>query len=133
MILLDTHVLLWLRLGSKKLGAKTRNILDQALADDNLYVSSVSFWEISMLVHKNRIDIDGGLDVWLKKALGQGLQDVPVTSSICLQAGSLEGLPGGPADRIIVATALAGGYQLLTADKDILAWPGRLSRLDARV
>ena len=86
-----------------------------------------------MLVHKNRIDIDGGLDVWLKKALGQGLQDVPVTSSICLRAGSLEGLPGGPADRIIVATALAGGYQLLAADRDILAWPGRLSRLDARV
>jgi PIN domain nuclease of toxin-antitoxin system len=35
-----------------------------------------------------------------------------------------------PADRLIVATALAG-HRLMTADQRILGWPGRMSRLDA--
>ena len=38
---------------------------------------------------------------------------------------------GDPSDRLIVATALVGGHQLVTADRLILAWSGPLRRLDA--
>ena len=43
---------------------------------------------------------------------------------------SLQDIHGDPADRLIVATALEG-HRLVTADRGILAWPGRLSRLPA--
>lgn len=39
---------------------------------------------------------------------------------------------GDPIDRIIVATALAHDAVLLTADRPILEWSGRLRRQDAR-
>ena len=131
MILLDTHVWLWLRLGSGKLGSKAKNLIDQALAADSLYISAISFWEISMLIRKNRLEITDNLDAWLKRSLDQGLQDIVITSQISLRAGGLQDLPGDPADRIILATAL-DGYRLMTADQDLLAWPGKLSRIDAR-
>lgn len=39
-------------------------------------------------------------------------------------------LPGDPADRIIVATAL-NGHRLVTADRQLLDWPGQIQRLRA--
>ncbi len=47
-------------------------------------------------------------------------------------AVELEGMHGDPIDRIIVATALAHDAVLLTADRPILEWSGRLRRQDAR-
>ena len=43
-----------------------------------------------------------------------------------------EGFHNDPADRFIVATALVGGHTLLTTDREILAWPGDLQRVDVR-
>lgn len=120
-------------MGSTKLGDKAKKIIDQALANNNLYISAISFWEIAMLVRKNRLEITDSLDVWLKNSsLEKGLQNILVSSQIALKAGGLPNLHGDPADRIIMATAL-NGYKLLTADKMLLAWPGKLDRVDARL
>ena len=62
--------------------------------------------------------------------LNEGLVEVPVDGEIATRAGSLHDMHGDPADRMIVATALAG-HQLVTTDRRILVWSGRLNRLDA--
>ena len=131
MILLDTHTLLWLKLGSDKLGIKTRKLIDQAWSDNAVYVSVITFWEISMLVNKGKIKLFKDLNVWTQKSLDQGLKAVSINSQIAIRAGSLRDLHGDPADRIIVATALEG-YQLVTADRQILDWSGQLNRLNAK-
>ena len=46
------------------------------------------------------------------------------------RAATLTDFHADPADRLIVATALAG-HRLVTSDRRILEWPGKLSRLDA--
>ncbi|MYC63391.1 MAG: type II toxin-antitoxin system VapC family toxin [Caldilineaceae bacterium SB0661_bin_34] len=56
---------------------------------------------------------------------------MPVDGGIGIRANALPGFHAGPADRIIVSTALEG-YRLLTADDGILRWSGNLNRLDAR-
>ena len=43
--LLDTHTLLWMLYGDKRLKASTRRMID---GDLPLYYSSVSFWEIAL-------------------------------------------------------------------------------------
>ena len=49
-----------------------------------------------------------------------------------MRAAELERLRRDPFDRIIVATALVEDAVLLTADRPILEWPGRLRRQDAQ-
>lgn len=49
-----------------------------------------------------------------------------------MHAAELQDLHLDPIDRIIVATALVEDAVLLTADRPLLAWPGRLRRQDAR-
>jgi len=45
-IILDTHALVWMDSGDSSLGKRTIQRLDQALADDSLAVSAISFWEV---------------------------------------------------------------------------------------
>ena len=49
-----------------------------------------------------------------------------------MTAVELEELHGDPLDRIIVATALIEDAVLVTADRPLLEWSGRLHRQDAR-
>lgn len=83
-----------------------------------------------MRVQKGRLSFLLDLAAWRRDLLGQGVVEIPVDGAIAARAGLLPDLHGDPADRLIVATALAGD-QLVTADRLILDWPGQLSRLDA--
>ena len=49
-----------------------------------------------------------------------------------MRASELDELHGDPIDRIIVATALVEDAVLLTADRSILDWSGKMRRQDAR-
>ena len=57
MLILDTHVLVWLDEGSPRLGTEALQAINRALASGQLGVASISFWEIAMLVMKKRLDI----------------------------------------------------------------------------
>ena len=83
-----------------------------------------------MLVRRGRIRLDQDVESWRRQLQQQGAAEIPVDGVIGLRAAALEGMPGDPADRIIVATALEG-YRLVTADRRILAWDGPVQRLDA--
>ena len=130
MILLDTHVLLWYRMGDRRLGRRARRTVERALSRRRAAVSAVSFWEVALLVSRGRIDLLVDPEAWRRTLLAQGLLEIPVNGIIAVRAGMLAGLRGDPADRLIVATALEG-HQLLTADRRILDWSGQLNRLDA--
>ena len=130
-MLLDTQVLLWLRLGSAKLGANARLEIEEAWQSDDVGVSAITFWEVAMLKSKGRIRFPEDIGLWRKEQLDQGLIEIPVDGDIGLRAGLLSDIHGDPADRIIVATAMFGN-RLATADRRILAWPGQLTRLNAR-
>ena len=132
MLLLDTHGLIWVVEGSKRLGRRAARLADDALAGDGLGVASISFWEIAMLVNRGRISVDPSVDQWRLRVLGLGVQEVPLTGDIAIAAAGLSDLHGDPADRIIVATGVATSATLVTADDRILAWPGTLKRQDAR-
>ena len=130
MILLDTHVLLWLESGNERLGANARREIDRAWEVGEAAVSAVSFWEVAMLESKGRLELKLDLQAWRRDLLQRGLVEVAVDGGTALRAGQLVGLHGDPADRLIIATALAG-YQLVTADMLILNWSGVLNRLRA--
>lgn len=133
MILLDTHVLVWLDAGDPKLGQETLLLLNKSLGEGNLFVSAISFWEVAMLVEKGRLGLQMELDVWRKELLFNGLVEIPFSGSIGIRAGQLADFHGDPADRMIVATALENSAALVTADEKILKWQKLSHRFDARV
>ena len=131
MIIVDTHALLWLRIGEARLGVGARRIIDDAFRDRELAVSAMTFWEVALLRNKGRLDFPEDVGLWRRELLGQGIVEIPVDGEIGIRANGLANFHPDPADRIIVATALQG-HTLVTGDRSILDWAGSLNRLDAR-
>ncbi len=131
-VLLDTNAPIWLLLDIHRLGPETRQLADSALIDSELLVSAFSFWEVSMLMQKNRMDIEQDMSEWRDAVLDMGVREIALSGDIGILSTELDGLPADPADRIIVATALAREATLVTADARILDWRGTLDRHDAR-
>ena len=132
MIVLDTHVSVWLDAGTAELGDETAGLIDGEFAIDGVAVSAISFWEIAMLIAKGRIVIAKPLLRWREELLAAGLRELPVDGRLGIEAAELANFHGDPADRFIVATALTLGCKLVTADRQILAWPGLIEAVDAR-
>ncbi len=133
MILLDTHVLLWVDQGSDRLGPEARRLTESAQQRGDIGVSAISFWEVAMLALKGRIRTSVDLSRWRRDLLDAGLLELAVDGATGIEATRLSGLQGDPADRMILATAAALGATLLTADERLLGWAGTLRRHDARI
>ena len=131
MILLDTHVLIWVRTGDYRLGRRTRGVVETALQEGKAAVSAITFWEAGMRAQKGMLGLGQHLETWRQELIEAGIVEIPVNGVIAARAGLLTEMHGDPADRIIVATALEG-HRLITADNRILEWNGDLNRLDAR-
>jgi PIN domain nuclease of toxin-antitoxin system len=132
LIVVDTHVLLWLAAGEPRLGPRARGTLDRALSDDELAVSAITFWEVAMLIAASRVDVGSGGAAWRSEMLDLGVHEIPLDGEIAVAAVELAGLHGDPADRIIAATAAIQGAVLMTADERLLTWKNPLRRHDAR-
>lgn len=130
-MLLDTHVLLWSRLGSGQIGPRCKELMARALRQGVLATSAISFWETALLHQKGRMTLLEDVRAWRARLLSDGLVEIPVDGDIGIRANQLDCFHADPADRIIVATAL-GGHSLVTADNRILTWDGNLRRVDAR-
>jgi PIN domain nuclease of toxin-antitoxin system len=133
MILLDTHVLLWVDSDGRKLGRQSRSLIDRAWKSNGLAVSALSFWEAAVLCAKRRIRLPMPITDWRRKLLAAGLIEWPLDGEIALRANDLTTLPTDPVDRFIVATALCRNLDLMTADEPLLDWRHALQRHDARV
>ncbi|MDE2849728.1 MAG: type II toxin-antitoxin system VapC family toxin [Acidobacteriota bacterium] len=130
MLLLDTHILLWMTFGDRRFGPAARRATDEALVAGDAAVSAISFWEIALLVQKRRIRLPWEAEALRRYLLDHGLKELPVDGAVGVRSILLTELPGDPADRIIVATAL-NGHRLVTADRQLLDWPGQIQRLRA--
>lgn len=119
MILLDTHIVLWLVRNDPRLGRKA---IEAIADDDDRRVSAMVSWEVAMDVDKGRLSVEMPLVRWLRESFDSiQVRDVPVTGAIAFDAGSLrDGLHGDPCDRIMIATARALSCALVTADRTIL-------------
>ncbi len=129
MILLDTHVLVHYASDDRKLGKRARAAIDRTLARDEVFVSALSFWEVAMLVAKDRLTLDTTVPAFRAATLATGIQEEPVDGEIAITAGELADHHGDPADRMLVATALVRGLTLLTADTILLGWKLRGLRI----
>ena len=133
MILLDTHVLVWMDEDNPKLGRKARELIEEAFREDDVGVSVISFWECALLAAKDRITLPGPMATWRLELLANGLIELSLDGPTAILAAQLEGLHKDPADRFIAATALRHQAILVSADDRLLAGGSGLAVQDARV
>lgn len=124
MILLDTHVLVRSVMDSHRLGEEFKATLSSSWAEGAVAVSSIVFWEITMLQGKGRLGRVLPSRSLRNKLRVNGVNILPVDDEIAIRAAELgdEGFHPDPADRFITATAIIGGLQLVTADRKIVEW-----------
>lgn len=132
MIVLDTHVLAWADNDERKLGRKTRALINRLWARGEVAACAMSFWEVALLQARGRLELPVTVDEWRGQLLAAGLLELPVDGNVGIRAVSLAGLPNDPADRLIVATALHHDAALVSADERLLGWDHPLVRHDAR-
>ncbi|OLE48505.1 MAG: hypothetical protein AUG46_03350 [Acidobacteria bacterium 13_1_20CM_3_58_11] len=100
MILVDTHVVVWLAFGQGQLPGKARAAIDDARKNgDGLAISDITLLELATLASKGRIHLDISLESFL--------QEVEARFVVLPISGR-------------AATALVEGLRLLTADRQIL-------------
>jgi PIN domain nuclease of toxin-antitoxin system len=124
MLLLDTHVLLWIAEGLPQLSLSSRELIDNAAAEEGLAVSAISFWEVAMLEMRQRISLSLPVPAWREVILDKsGATEIPVTGDVAIESVFLPGgLQEDPADRLLVATARLQGCRLATRDEGILQY-----------
>ena len=126
MIVLDTHTLVWwLGADKKRLSSTALKTINRELASDQVVVSSISAWEIAMLVQHNKLDLSMDVMVWLQEAGRiENLKFLPVDNVVAVKSRFLPGeFHPDPADRIIVALARDLACPLVTADEKIRNYP----------
>ena len=119
-ILVDTHVVVWLAFDQKKISTRARAAIDDARKNaQGLAICDITLLELATLASKGRIRLDVSLETFLQEVELRFVV-LPIRGRACIRAMGLPAsYPNDPADRIIAATALAEGLALLTADRAI--------------
>ncbi len=130
-LLLDTHIVLWLDSGDHRLRPSTRNLIEETWRlGGNLQISAVSGWEIACLFDRGHIELDLAPEQWLSRfAARPGIAMLPLECQIAARAYSFPGFNGrDPADRLLIATAVATGSALVTYDRQITQFARRYGK-----
>jgi PIN domain nuclease of toxin-antitoxin system len=120
-IVLDTHAWVWWVTKPDALSPEARRAVEGAVQADGIYVSSISVWELAMLVAKGRLELKLDVHDWVAGCESLPFFTfVPVDNNIALRSINLPGYDhSDPADRIIIATAITMGNTLVTQDRRI--------------
>ena len=119
MILLDTHVLLWMASDPKRLSGKAREAIRDARQNTGVAVATITLWELAWLAQNGRIEILSSVESFVRETVARVILK-PMTPEIAAVAVRLPvAYPKDPADRLIGSTAIVEGMPLITADPQI--------------
>jgi PIN domain nuclease of toxin-antitoxin system len=118
--LLDSHALQWWSAEPDRLSPAALAAIEAA---DELAVASISWFELAWLAEHQRIVLSLPVRAWLAQ-LAELVRTVVISPAVAATAAALPAsFPGDPADRLIYASALEHGLQLVTKDQRLRLHP----------
>jgi len=125
LILLDTHAWVWWVASPERLSVSARERIDNEASDLQVHISSISCWELTLLVKKKRLELTMDVEEWIARSEALPFFSfVPVDNRIAVLSNHLPGeFHEDPADRIITATASLLEATLITRDQKIRDYP----------
>jgi PIN domain nuclease of toxin-antitoxin system len=102
--LLDTHIWFWSYIETSRLSSRVARIL--ADLQNELWLSPVSVWELTILSRKGRFQVRPDIPTWVKRSMSElQLIEAPLTIDVALAIPSIDFSHGDPADQFLAATA----------------------------
>src|SRR5690606_17299527 len=126
-LLLDTHVLIWAAGLPDRLSANARELI--ADADNDLFFSAASLWEIAIKSGLGREDFTVDARLLRRGLLDNGYSELPVASEHAVAVDGLPPIHRDPFDRLLIAQAMVEGITLLTADELVARYPGPIRKI----
>jgi PIN domain nuclease of toxin-antitoxin system len=121
-VLLDTCTALWIALDAPEVSDRARRLYEDA--DNEVYLSVVSTWEISLKYALGRLPLPQTPDILGPEISARGrMSSLPLEEPATLQLFRLPPLHRDPFDRMLVCQAIVGGMTLLTPDPEIRRYP----------
>ena len=122
-LVMDTHILIWYLEGIE-LSQQQVQIIESQRNLNQLYISAISIWEVSMLINKKKAAISIPINEWLNKVLSiPGLNIIDLSLTVLVESCNLPDFDHkDPADRMIIASTREIDGYLLTFDKRILEY-----------
>ena len=122
--LLDTNVVIWLSIDLARIPKAVLHALENP--ENELYVSTVSFWELTIKQTLGKLD---GAIRFDQAGERHGIRELPVNSRFMAVLRELPLLHGDPFDRMLVAQAITDGMTLVTADSRLADYPVSILRV----
>jgi len=110
-LLLDTHVVLWWRLDSRRLPRVVRRAISSA---DAVFVSSASAWEVAIKIAAGRLRL---ADPFGTMVTDSGFEPMAITFEHAERLLSLPSHHRDPFDRMLIAQAEVERLTLVTHDR----------------
>lgn len=121
MILVDTHVWLWLNGSVERLSSGALELL--SFPETEVYLSAASAWEIGIKYTSGRLILPLPPDEYIAHRLvDNGISPLPIHHGHALRAAALPFYHRDPFDRMLVAQAQMEGFKLMTADRVLIQY-----------
>ena len=116
MILLDTHIAIWLAAEPNRLSKHAKDGIRAARIQGGLAIAAITLFELAWLAENGRIETTLSVESFVRLCASK-MTVLPITPEIAARAVSFpDPYPKDPQDRLIGATALVEGMQLVTRD-----------------
>ena len=119
-LLLDTHGLLWVAEGGRRLRPDTLDAINEL--SNEVYVSAVSIWEIAIKLTSGRLPPVPDIEIVLEAVERYGFRELHVSFHHAEVAGNLPPYHRDPFDRMLIAQAQTEGLTLVTDDSQIASY-----------
>ncbi|HYG63760.1 MAG TPA: type II toxin-antitoxin system VapC family toxin [Thermoanaerobaculia bacterium] len=115
MILLDTHVWLWLNIAVEEIPSEILKTLKQR--EQKIYLSAASAWEIAIKHASGKLPLPLPPEAYIPSRMEMnGILPLPILHGHAVKAASLPPHHRDPFDRMLIAQAQVENLRLVTAD-----------------